>query len=210
MVAVLIAVWALWVVAEHRWARAGPLLASGALVGLAVLGVTNAVRAGGNDVPDEFRSDVMHALAPALDRALPPAADDDEILVQTTSFAGSFYRSGVVLWLEHQGVEARVSAADIDDDAFGSHRVLDGEPSAVWTVAVDREIEVVAERPGHELIAYWGVVSRAERAQLLERRARLDEDRAAGRFDDLEYLQRALALEPGRAVAVFASPPPDR
>lgn len=209
MVAVLIAVWALWVVAERRWARAGPLLASGALAGLAVLGVTNGVRAGGSDVPYEARSDVMQALAPALDRALPAAAGDDEILVQTTSFAGTFYRSGVVLWLERRGVEARVSPSDVDDDAFGSHRVLDEEPAAVWTVAVDREVEVVAERPGHELIAYWGVLSRDERARLVARRSRLDADHAAGRYDDAEYLRRALALEPGRAIAVFASPPPD-
>jgi hypothetical protein len=207
MMAIVVAAWATWVHVANRSARGERLMVVGVVIALLGLAGSGAVRAATAGVPYEHRSAVMRALEPSLERALPASDSDDEILVETTSFAGTFYKSGVVLWLERRGVDGRVAAAD--EDAYGSHRVVRaGQPPArVWTVATDEDLDRLAATPGQRLIAYWGESTSAERRRVSGRRARLEAAHAAGRLGDAAFLDALLALEPGQAVGVFARQP---
>jgi hypothetical protein len=205
MVAAVVVAWTAWTWvarvaprAEKRWLV--PLCVGA----LAVLAVTNSVGAVRGDPPRRAESDRMRALVPQVVASLP--AGDGDVIVEGTSFTGSFYSSGLVLALERRHYPARVDP-DVEV-AFLAHRVhRRGKVRAMLSVATNDRFDEFASRPDLRLVAYSGRVSPRERTRLAQRASALDRAHAAGELDDLGFYVKRIGISKQLAlpvVAVFA------
>jgi hypothetical protein len=211
MMAFVVVALTTWLVITTRSRRGNRWLVPVALVALGVLCVVNSVSATRARISPRLRppSSELAALEPQIVRALPDRAGD--VIIRATSPGAAFYKSGLLLRLERQGITAREDSNP--GDSYGRHRDHRAGPvRAVFTVAHNEDFDTLAANPGPlRLLAYHGDRTRADRARVVSRRlaklAQLDADRAAGKISDREYLRRTFQLpDPGRATAVFESP----
>lgn len=162
-------------------------LAGAALIVLSAVNVMSAATAG---TPYGERTAVLASLVPPVREAVEPAGG--EVLV-SGSLAGVIFARGLVLELERQGIDAKVSADRVE--LFGENRVADDDRvRSRLFVAVDDEVADLAERPGLGLLARWDSVPPPEQTQILGQTADLDADLAAGRVTPEEHLEALTAL----------------
>jgi hypothetical protein len=211
MMAFVVVAWTTWMVLSSRSPGVDRWLVRIALFGLVVLSIVNSVTAARARVDPIHRpaSSTLAAFKPKVLHALPATKGD--VIIRATSPGAGYYRTGLVLLLERQGIRARVD--ENPGNFYGKHRVhKKGPVRAIFTVDVDEDYDAVVAHPGPQrLVAYRGTLSRAARARVVAKRsgglARLDADRKAGRIDSAEYVRRSYRLpSPGKAVAVFQTP----
>jgi hypothetical protein len=207
MVAAIVVAWSAWTLVAGRWPRAESRalvpLAVSLLVVFAGLNAIAAARAGTPAAgPDKLWSTTMAALIPPAAHALP--AGQGDVLVHYTSIESLLHAPGVVLGLERRGIDAKVEPEPAT--RFGEHRVhRGGAVRAVLTLVSGAD--VLSNRPGARLVAYWGVRPKADFARAIESSSALDAAHVAGRLSEQEWLRRRQRLSPGDAVAVFMSAP---
>lgn len=208
MLGLVAVAWALWLLAS----RASRWLVPAAVSGLAVLSITNSVSAARARIDPVQRaaSTTLARFEPQVLRALPDRPGD--VIIRATSPGAGYYKSGLVLRLERDGIAARVDAnpGDFYGKSRDHHRAT--AVRAIFTVAINDEIaDLAAQATGARLIGYRSDQPRSERARLLRERAvaaaRLNALHQSGKIDDDEYLRRTVALpDPGLAVGLFEIP----
>jgi len=199
------AVWTAWTWLARRFPSAERrVLVPGAVVVLAAVSSVDVTIALRDSPPDPRDSAVMSELVPEVTSALPPG--DGPVVVQPMSYTAIGWSSGLVVGLEHEGVDARLPA---DSEAMGPHRTAPASgPRTGLDVVTDADILTALSRPGVELVAYAGDIDRDELAAAVGRQEDLEEQYAAGEIDAEELLARAEdPLPPGSAVAVLVERP---
>jgi hypothetical protein len=145
-----------------------------ALVVLTALNTVEGTRTG--SLPDTH-SEQLESLGPDVRAALPPG---DGAVIMNCSRYDCLWLSGLALWLERNGLPARVEwTGGGRHVGYGrGHRVYTGGPvRAVLRIEVSgpsRDLDAAADRPGEELVAYWGDISSRDRARLVEEVRALD------------------------------------
>jgi len=206
MIATIIAVWGAWTIIQQHISmvvRRRLMLVSLLLLGvLTTADAVAAIRAG---TPQQPQSGMVSRLAASTLDALPPGAGD--VVVESPDpILGN--KAGIVLWLEHHGVAARVEPGD--ELGYGGHRVLRDQPiRAVVTVASDSNADDVAVRPDQRLIAASGEFSEPARQKLIAQKQTLERAYNAHQLSLSEYLRRTAALlgRLGHVTAVFLQVP---
>jgi hypothetical protein len=205
MVAIVVVAWAAWLLVSERSRRAeARWLVPTSIAALTVLAAINVVAAARAEMPEEARSSRLAGLVPMVAAALPKGGGD--VIVRATDFKATFYSGGLLLALERRGISARVEGFS----GYGEHRVhRSGPVRTVLTVATNDEFDKLLARTGHRVVAYSGILSRQERAHLVQRVSALDSAHRAGRVDDVPYFSEVARLTRrlgSPVVGVFMGP----
>jgi hypothetical protein len=212
MLAFIVVAWTAWMVVAAASRRAGRWLVPGALCALGALSLVSSVSAARARIEPihEPPSTTQARLMKPILRALPDRKGD--VIIRATSPGAGYYKSGLLLRLERDGIRARVDAnpGDFYGKSRNHHR---GAPvRAIFTVAINDDFDKLVADPGAlRLLAYAGDRTRSERSAILARRAdkvaQLAAERQAGKLNVQEYLRQSLQLpDAGRAVGVFEAP----
>jgi hypothetical protein len=202
MVSLVVVAWTVWTAGAIRRAKVrwlAPVFTS-ALVVLTAVNTVTAARAG---IPEKATSSVLARLLPSVVAALPER--DGDVVVRSTTFGSGPYAAGLMLYLERRGIAAR--SDEVGRVGFGDHRVHEEGPvRAVLTVSTNHTVDSLSARPDLRLVAYWGTLSRWERAQIAARVVALDEAHEDSTVSDVSWYVKRLKLtkQLGSAVAVFA------
>jgi hypothetical protein len=204
MVSFVAVAWAAWALASERTPRAearwcAPVSVSMLLV-LATVSSVSAARA--DTLNEGYEADVA-ALVPAVMADLPPG--DGDVVVRSSSFAGSGFVSGLLLGLERRGVTARID--ERVGRLYGDHRVhRSARVRADLSVVTDSGFEASLPHPDLRLVAYRGTLPIPERARVAAQLAALDAAHAAGSLTDEQWLRARIPVltRLGSAVAVFS------
>jgi hypothetical protein len=215
LVAFVLVTWAAWQFAARRWPGAERrILVPVAIAVLLVVTGVNLVTAGSAGTPWRTDSEVIADLTPQVLGAVEPG-DDQVVLSDPYSYA-SWYARGLVLQLEREGVDARVTADRAK--VFGRSRVYDAdEPVQTYlVVSIDEFVGTFLDDPNFRLVARWQPEPESPLGIAFRRRDELRRDRDAGMLSMDEY---AAALEAedlvppdttyARDVAVFEDLRPD-
>jgi hypothetical protein len=129
------------------------------------------------------------------------------VIVGASSFGGSIYAAGIVLWLERLGIAVRVPDGPDAAQGVGERRVYHGGPvREVVTVADGSAYDTLARDPTERLVAYRGTRSPTERVVVVEQLAGILAQYRAGAISAREVFERSspVAQRLGTAVGVFA------
>jgi hypothetical protein len=209
MLGVVLVGWALWVVASaaSRPSHKARLLVPVA-VAIVALTAVNTASAARTSTPTKPDSTTLANLLPTLRRAIPNRTG--VVLVRQGGFSFSGYRNGLVLWLERNGIEARVLDALEAAQGVGVQRVYHGEAiRTIVTLGADAAYDTLAADPRERRVAYQGTLPPAERAAVVSRLATLRQQSHPGPPSPKEAFFQALLLQQqaGHAVGVFLSEP---
>jgi hypothetical protein len=210
MLAFVATVWGAWRLVEER---VSPIikrsLGAACVVALCAITLVNALDAA--KTPGDGYSPQIATLARQTTSALPRGSG--EVIVRCSGDEGCIYSASLLLWLERRGIDARV------DTAFGlvgsdsAHRVhRHGHVRAVLDIEISKpfgKIDAAADRPGHRMIAYWGLLPRAERARLVQTMSTIRAQRDAGTLDRVSFFLESLDLTKRlntTAIGVFLTP----
>ncbi len=206
MLAVVIGLWAGWMLVRARLPRVPPELQAGCLIVLAVVSMFNAVKAARAGTPQRPESTVLATLEPAVVASLPPG--DGNVLLQATNFISHAECAGLVLWLERQGIRARAS-----HHGGGVRRGTRApEGTAAGRAHGHRRRNrrrLLHTCPDQRLVAYWGDIPIDARVPLVARLHALGADFQANRIDSETLFAEVQPLlrQLGHAYAVFAQTP---
>ena len=208
MLAFVATVWGAWRLVEER---VGPIikraLGAACVVALCAVTVVNALDAAKTGT-DGYSLQVA-SLARQTTSALPKGSG--EVIVRCSGDEGCLYSAALLLWLERRRVVARVDTAYglIGSDA--AHRVHKrGHVRAVLDIEISKTFGAAADRPGHRMIAYWGLLPRAERERLVQSLSTIRAQREAGTLDRVSFFLKSLDLTQrlsSPAVGVFLTQP---
>jgi len=180
------------------------------VVALGAITLVNAVYAA-RPVGDAYSPQVA-VLARQTTAALPRGSGD--VIVRCSGDEGCVYYAALILWLERHGISARTQSAYGLVGSDSAHRVhRHGPVRAILDVEISKpfgKFDAAADRPGHRMIAYWGLLPRAERAQLVRRMTAIRAQRDAGTLDKTSFYVEALDLDrrlSTAAVGVFLTQP---
>lgn len=209
MLVALVVGWTLWSVVARRWIRSESLvlvpIAVLAIAVLSAVSVVDAVESASPHIYSRPTAQVVDQLAARLGRG------HGSIVLRSISPDGEGYLQGLMLGLEHQGLDPRVEADPTD--LFGPHRVVDGHRvEARLLVLTGDDLDAFVPAAGQELVAFSG--SRSKRADAAaRRRVRVEKQRIRARFDagklsSDQYLRDLEAVKgPGVAIAVYRDRP---
>jgi hypothetical protein len=209
MFAIVLVGWALWVLAmRSAWPRRkGVLLVP---VVLAIVGITvaNIATAAGTSTPQTPQSHVLADLFPKVLKALPHRRG--VVVVLGSSFAGSGYKAGAILWLERDGISARTFDTEDATQGLGARRIYHRGPiRAIITFGTDGAFDTLYRDPRQQLVAYEGKVPPGRRASLVAEQVALDRHQQAGLISKAELLIRSIPVQRrlGRATGAFLRKP---
>jgi hypothetical protein len=202
LAAALVVLWGVICQFPARWRGPSgwPVLA--VAVGLTVVSAINSVSAVRAGPP--HASEVAASLTRSVFEALP--AGDDPVLLRGTSFRARAYQASLALELERGGVPVRVETR-----RYGRHRIYNNERvRTVLTVATDDDIDRLLADDAARLVARFGNLSLADRADVKRRIQELESMYESGVVSADEFFQRTQALRRrlGDDIAVFATPDP--
>ncbi len=211
MLAFVATVWGAWRLVEER---VGPIikraLGAACVVALCAIAVVNALDAAKTGT-DGYAPQVA-TLARQTTSALPRGSG--EVIVRCSGDQGCVYSAALLLWLERRGVVARVDTSYGLIGSDSAHRVhKHGHVRAVLDVEIATtfgKFDAAADRPGHRMIGYWGLLPRAERDRLVQSMSKIRAQREAGTLDKVAFFLESLDLThrlSSPAVGVFMTQP---
>jgi hypothetical protein len=210
MLAFVATVWGAWRLLEER---VGPIIkrALGAACVVALCAITFVNARDAAKTPNDGYSPQIATLARQTDSALPRGSG--EVIVRCSGDEGCIYSVSLLLWLERRGIDARVDIAFGLAGSDSAHRVhRHGHVRAVLDVEISKpfaKFDAAADRPGHRMIAYWGLLPRAERDRLVQTMSTIGAQREAGTLDRVSFFLESLDLTKrlnSPAVGVFLKP----
>ncbi len=209
MFAIVLVGWALWVLASRSaWPRRKGVLLVPIVLAIVGFTVANTATAARSSTPQTPESLVLADLYPQLLKALPHRRG--VVVVLGTSYSGSGYKAGTILWLEHDGIAARTFDTADAEQGFGSSRIYHHGPiRAIVTFGSDSALDGLANDPRQHLVAYQGKVPPGRRARLVAELAALNRQQKAGLISKAELLARSIALsrQLGHTTGAFLRKP---
>jgi hypothetical protein len=209
MLGVLLVGWALWVVvsAATRPSHQVHLLAPVA-VAIVVLTSVNTASAARASMPAKPESSTLAKLVPPLMKALPKRTG--VVIVHAVGFSYNGLDTGILLWLERAGIDARVLDGLGAAQAVGAQRVYHGDAiRTIVDVGSEEGYDTLAADPRKRLVAYQGTLPPAERAAVLSRLAAQRQQLHPGPVSPQEAFHQAVLMnqQAGHEVGVFLSDP---
>jgi hypothetical protein len=209
MLAMVVVAWAVWNTAPRLKGRyAHRLLVAPVAAGILALTVTSAVNAARAATPERPESATLARLVPPLVKALPKRAG--AVIVDSPSFGGAIYATGMIVWLERLGIAVQVPNGPDSAERFGiPHVHYRGPVRVIVNVADASDYDRLAGDPGERLVSARGHSSRTERAMLSAQIATLQAQYRAGTISSRELLDRSAlpTRELGTVVGVFVRNP---
>jgi hypothetical protein len=209
MVPIVLAGWALWVVASRAsWpSRKGVLLVPvGAAI--AALTVANTVSAARTSTPAKPESLTLAKLVPPLVKALPDRKG--VVVVRGASFTFFGYEAGTMLWLERIGITAQNFDTPDAAQGVGERRIYHRGPiRAIVTFGYDESFDGLMRDSRQRLVAYQGKLAPNQRPAVVARLAALRQQYQAGLIPTRDFYTGTITLsrELGHAVGAFLSEP---
>jgi hypothetical protein len=178
-------------------------------VALIVLSVVNVRQAVG--IRRDARTPAIVSLVQQTAGHLPKR--DGDVIVRCAGDESCLYGASLFLGLEKRGVRARTDTNTGVIGADAQHLVHHKGPvTALLTVMLGEKFDAQYVDPRRRLVAYWGDLRPAVRADIARRSRALDVAYKAGTIDASTLFRGKLALPSiGTAIGVFMDEPtPDR
>jgi hypothetical protein len=206
MTVFLVIAWAVWALVSDafpRFATQGVMVVCG--VALIVLSVVNVRQAVG--IRRDARTPAIVSLVRQTAGHLPKR--DGDVIVRCAGDESCLYGASLFLGLEKRGVRARTDTNTGVIGADAEHLVHHKGPvTALLTVMLGEKFDAQYVDPRTRLVAYWGDLRPAVRADIARRSRALDVAYKAGTIDASTLFRGKLALPPiGTAIGVFMDEP---
>jgi hypothetical protein len=152
--------------AASTWQRRATTIVAAASI--VVASTVSAVVALDGETPRHADTDVLAAMLPDVLDAIGDERDGQVVIDDGGDASAIWYTRSLVLLLERRGIDARMPAHE--RHVVGRHRIVDGDVSHTFVVAVDDGID-----PGRPAVAEWSSVSDEDLDAIERRLARIED-----------------------------------